>query len=301
MRWFYPMCMLAVVGSSIGADDPPAQAVLAWAPTPSEVHIVFDGPLAPAAAEGLVGRTVPYFPSFMLTASGREIPMGKKLGELRIVGSRLVDEGRTLILTTDRHPGQAYYNLLSALGANLGRQLRHYTLAGLEASWDDGREGSQPQWSGWLPSLRFDQNLSWAKRSVAHRSLEELLAKPGRLTLKGRCDIPPGRIIAIIQGTGPFHATVNGKTAADVPGLGRVRRAELAFQADGNPVEIVVTATTGPENRGISPSKKPGEIPSLSLSFGWKPEGSEKPRDLHFPEILQPWVPATLAPATALP
>ena len=65
------------------------------------------------------------------------VPTGRSL---RIVGVRLVDDGRTLVLATDPHPRVARYLLPLAGGA------ASYDLTGLEAAWselDDPGRGSE--------------------------------------------------------------------------------------------------------------------------------------------------------------
>ncbi len=83
--------------------------VAVWPPGPLEVIAAFDRPIDPAAAKSLIGRTISYFET-QSDVPG-QAPPAKPLGALRIVGARLIDDGRTLVLATDPHPRVARYRL----------------------------------------------------------------------------------------------------------------------------------------------------------------------------------------------
>src|SRR5262245_17917229 len=140
----HPTCSAQELATA--RPDSPARPIAIWPPGPLEVIAAFDRPLDPAAAKAMIGRTIQYQDT---GGGGPDQPSpSHPAGRLRIVGARLVDEGRTLVLATDPHPRVARYLLpLSDVTAP-------YDLCGVEAAWSEGDDPTGgPKWSGWWPSL----------------------------------------------------------------------------------------------------------------------------------------------------
>ena len=113
-------------------------------------------------------------------------------GELRVASARLSDDRRTLVLTTDPHPIQAWYAVSVPLagpplpdGQERVIEL-DYDLTGVEAQWlADG--DAAPAWTGWLPHPDPEVSRVLTAGSAHHDRLAELMRKPGKLrTLPGR-------------------------------------------------------------------------------------------------------------------
>src|SRR5262245_49153808 len=141
--------------------EPPARPVAVWPPGPLEVIAAFEKPVDPAVANSMFGQTIRYDD----IRADRPDPtaVSGPAGRLRIVGARLVDDGRTLVLATDPHPRTARYLLplpgdrMQAASKGLAVSTSPYDLSGAEAVWYEGDiAGGEPRWSGWWPSLDLD-------------------------------------------------------------------------------------------------------------------------------------------------
>ena len=170
----------AACGASAGGFFPePPKVVAAWAAGPFEARIAFDRAVDPSVADAMTGQTITFTEPHPTATGGR--------GTLRIAAARIVD-GRTLVLTTDPHPGPGVYVLtlrsLRAPGgttAALDPQV-DYGLSGVEAAWT-AQGATDPEWVAWWPA--FDPGEVRTRAGAAAdvgRSLDRL-GKPGTLSL----------------------------------------------------------------------------------------------------------------------
>ena len=164
--------------------DAPARPVAVWPPGPLEVIAAFERPISPAAARSMIGRTIAYED---IRRDRPDPPAASgPAGRLRIVGARLVDDGRTLILATDPHPRPARY-LLPLPGDRPGPASKDhsiptvpYDLSGAEAIWCEGdNPAGEPKWSGWWPSLDLDITRRLTRGSPCTRRV--CPSSPGRV------------------------------------------------------------------------------------------------------------------------
>ena len=96
-------------GTAAASRDAPIRPVAVWPPGPLDVTAAFDRPIDPATANAMIGRTIPYHD--IRPEGPEQLQPSQPAGSLRIVGVRLVDDGRTLVLATDPHPRVARYLL----------------------------------------------------------------------------------------------------------------------------------------------------------------------------------------------
>src|SRR5262245_12064763 len=143
-------------GTAPAHREPAPRPVAVWPPGPLEVIAAFEKPVDPAVATSMIGRTIAYED---IRGDRPEPPAAPgPAGRLRIVGARLVDDGRTLVLATDPHPRPARYLLplsgdrVQAASKSLPISTAPYDLSGAEAVWYEGDPpAGEPKWSGWWP------------------------------------------------------------------------------------------------------------------------------------------------------
>ena len=154
------------------------------------------------------------------------------IGSLRIVGARLIDDGRTLVLATDPHPRVALATR-SSRSAPTRRSLR-----------PDGRRGrlerarrpaDGPNWSGWWPQLDLEATRRLDPRLEAARGGLALLSRPGRLTpehahppARGQGDAPD-RLVRADRG-GHARRRPGGGVVPGLQGRHSSRRVDRGIQ-----------------------------------------------------------------------
>ncbi len=261
----------------------PARPIAVWPPGPLEVIAAFDRPLDPAAAKAMIGRTVPY------QDAGRDGPdqpaPSRPAGRLRIVGTRMLDQGRTLALATDPHPRVARY-FLPLSGATVP-----YDLSGVEAAWSEGDDpAAGPKWSGWWPSLDIDAVRRLARGSRPHEAGLACLSRPGRLTLSGWVLLPPGKVTIRVESSGPIEDAMLGDAqAAGTEPKDGIHRIEPAVESRGEPLFLTMTIRTGA-----------GGMP-FALKASYRNGGERADHPLGRDRLLLPWAPASTVNATAAP
>jgi putative heme-binding domain-containing protein len=283
------------------------QIVAAWPAGPLEARVAFDRPIDAAVVTMLAGRAIAFdealpaasrpaarwpavAPRQAVTAARTESPTR---GSVRIAAARLIDGGRTLVLSTDPHPRQAVYTLAlsgvrSAGPAAQGTSLEAvYDLAGVEVAWDDGREGAQAAWSGWWPHLDPEVARDWTRSSAEHQRGWALLSQPGRLTLHTTVVLPAGRATLSLAAGGPFEATIGGENLEPVADPRGGQRAAFDLESTGEPVDLAVAVRTGAGER------------SLSLRVTYHSDADPTERPLSRARLLLPWAPAV--PSAAAP
>jgi putative heme-binding domain-containing protein len=261
----------------------PRRPIVVWPPGPLEVIAAFDRPLDPAVANAMVGQAI----SYQDTGGGGpdQPPLSRPAGRLRIVGARLVDDRRTLVLATDPHPRIARY-FLPLPGATVP-----YNLSGVEAAWSEGDDpGQGPKWSGWWPSLDLDAIRRLAQGSRLHETGLSLLTRPGRLALSGWIRLPPGKVTLRVESSGPIEdAAVGDAQVQGTEPKDGVYRIEPALESKGEPVFLTMNIRTGA-----------GGMP-LSLKASYRAAGEPADRPIERDRLLLPWAPTSTANATAAP
>jgi len=279
-----PLIAALAAGLAPGAE-PPAPRPLAWPAGPMEVRVAFPRPIDPAGVAGLAGRTIPF----------GEPPGGGgggAIGAIRIAGAKLADGGRTLILFTDPHSRRATYTLdlpgLRAAGGPAGGEAVRldYDLSGVAVTWDDGKAGATPAWSGWWPALDVEAARALAARSVEHGRLIPLLSRPGRLSLGTRAILPAGKATLTLEASGPIVEASVGGLAADDEGKARVAL-ESESESTGEPAELALALRTGV---GAAP---------LTLRASYRAGADPADRPLPAGRLMLPWAPS--APPAAAP
>ncbi len=268
-------------GTNAASRDVMPQPIAVWPTGPLEVTAAFDRPIDSAAARAMIGRSIPYHD---IRAEGPgQPPPSRPAGSLRIVGVRLVDDGRTLVLATDPHPRVARY-LLPVAGGTAS-----YDLTGLEVAWsepDDPAAG--PKWSGWWPSLDLDTTRRLTRGSRPHETGLALLSRPGRLVISAWVRLPKGKVTLRVESSGPIEeATLGDAQAADTPG--RVHHADLAVDSRGDPLFLTVNIRTGAEGQ------------PFALRAAYRLAGQPADRPIERDRLLIPWAPISTDAAIAAP
>ena len=183
-------------------DRKSPQPVIAWAEGPTDVRVAFDRPVESNFLGDLSKISIAYGE---FVRAGDEYEVLKPpyavvaeqsrafRGELRVASARLSDDRRTLHLTTDPHPIQAWYAVSIPLadgplpdGQDRVIEL-DYDLTGVEATFT--KQGvAAPTWSGWLPHPDPEVSQVLTKGSAAHDRLFEIM-RGG----KGELRVLPGR------------------------------------------------------------------------------------------------------------
>ena len=178
------------------------QPVLAWAEGPTDVRVAFDRPVESNFLGDLTKVNVAYGefvragdrfevlkpPYEVVAMQGRAYR-----GELRVTAAKLSDDRRTLMITTDPHPMQAWYAVSIPLaGAPLPDGQERvievdYDLSGVEAQWF-APGADTPAWAGWLPHASTELSRVLTKGAAGH---DQLFQRMGQQ--KGRLVITPGR------------------------------------------------------------------------------------------------------------
>jgi putative heme-binding domain-containing protein len=268
-----------------GGRDSPPRPVAVWPPGPLEVIAAFDRPVDPAA-KAMIGRTIPYSDA-PTDVPGPQSAGARPAGTLRIVGARLVDDGRTLVLATDPHPRVAVYRL-PLPGATFS-----YDLTGIAVAWsepDDPAEG--PKWSGWWPSLDLDATRRLTRGSRPHETGLALLSRPGRLLLSAWVRLPPGKVTLRVESSGPVEEAMLGDAQAEGPSRESkdgLHRTKLAVESRGEPLFLTLTVRTGAGGR------------PLSMRASYRQAGEPADRPVERGRLLVPWAPVSTDGAAAAP
>jgi putative heme-binding domain-containing protein len=268
---------LSVVG-------PQYSPVAVWPAGPLEVIVAFDRPIDQTLARSLVGKDIPFFESnSSILSSARS---QKPLGSIRIAGTRLIDEGRTLILATDPHPRAARYIL--PLNAR-DRAGVTYELAGVEANLSPiADQTAAPLWSGWWPELDADSLRALSRGSRPHRDGLAQLSKRGRLTLSTLIRLPNGRVTITLEASGPVEETMIGDIqaeAADPGSKDNLHIVSLTVESAGDPLFLTTTIKTGTNDRPfafratyrVGDSTTDHAVRSDRLLLPWVPIAPESP------------------------
>ncbi|MFI5461699.1 MAG: rhodanese-like domain-containing protein [Isosphaerales bacterium] len=271
--------------------------VAIWPSGPLEVVAAFDTAIDPAVATSLLGKSIPYFVPVGTTRDRTASP--RPSGALRIVGARLTDDDRTLILATDPHPRMARYLLplspvsgirQSAIADDAGVA---YDLSGAVADWSrEGDPDGEPRWSGWWPLLDSESARLATRGSKRHEAGLELLSKPGRLVLSTLLRLPPGSFILRLDAAGPIEDASAGDVQAEAAGpvsQDALHHAELAVPSRGEPIFLTITVRTGQSGR------------PFSLKVTYRSSDEKTPHALEREQLAVPWAPVPAVSAASAP
>ena len=235
------------------------RVVVAWPAGPFEARVAFDRPVDAVVAKDVVGRTIA-LNEITRTLQPNPVMRFDRLGTLRVAAAKLVDDGQTLVLTTDPHSRAGTYSLeipgVKPAGARGpgAVYVARYDLTGVEASW----EGNEPGWSGWLPIPDPYQALALVTASAEHARLAGLLKTRGTLTLATNLTLPKGPVIVRITSDAPLKASLGGEPAAAGEEFSK-GPAVFRIDSTGEPTPLDLTVRTGEE-----PARNP---PRLQVSI----------------------------------
>jgi putative heme-binding domain-containing protein len=284
-------------GNATASADRPAAI---WPSGPLDVVAAFERPIEPARAQALVGQSIRYDePADPAKGPGRQDRQG---GALRIVGVRIRDSGRTLLIATDPHPRVARYVLpLAALGAEPGsKQARDsgaaYDLSGVEWGWNPATDdaGADPRSSGWWPTLDVETSMRITRGSRPHEESLALLAQPGRLTVSALVRLPEGTVAFRLESTGAIEEATLGESQGEpaaLKGPDGLHRVELTVPANakGEPLFLTFRVQTG---RGRQP---------IALRATYRRHGDKTDHALAHDQLILPWAPGSPDAATTAP
>lgn len=280
--------------------------VAAWASGPLEVRVAFDRPLDPAVTNNLGGQHISFgehvqaadrFEAHKPPYKAVQIQQASPRGKLRIAAATLAKDRLTLLLATDPHPESATYALTLPWSKPTGSLEAvstidlAYDLTGVEATWDDGREGSAPAWAGSWPHFDVEVTRALMAGSAEHERGLAFLGKPGQLTLRTRLLAPVDKLTAQLDGNRPFRVTLGRNSSESAVDDGGRHQAEVASDASVDGVELKATVQTGT-----------GEGP-LSFHVAYRVGTDPTFRPLPCERQLLPWVPlrkSSLTPPSAI-
>lgn len=288
----------------VSYTDPSApKPVAAWASGPLEVRVAFDRPLDPAATSNLAGQRISFgehvraadrFEAHTPPYKAVQAQQASAKGTLRIAAAALSEDRRTLLLATDPHPGAVTYALTLPGSKPAGSPEEGvaidlaYDLTGVEATWDDGRDGSAPTWAGTWPHLDPDVTRALTAGSTEHERGLSLLDKPGRLTLRTLLRTPAGKLAVHLDGNRPFRVTLGGHPAESAADGDGKHRAEMTSDPAVGGIELKATMRTGPGEGpfsfriacrlGSDPTLRP--LPSEHQLLPWAPLRASEPDPL---------------------
>jgi len=276
---------------------PTIHPVVVWPSGPLEVIAAFDKPIDPALARSIIGRTIPYVET--LAATPDRVPSSLPSGALRVVGARLIDDGRTLVLATDPHPRVGRY-LLPLSPVDRGPPVVRfdakgvpYDLSGVEVAWsEEGGPDEPPRWSGWWPHLDPEAARRLTRGSKQHEAGLALLTQPGRLVLSTMIRLPAGTVTLQLDASGPIEEATLGDVQAEQANAASKdedRHATLSVESKGDPLFLMLSLPTGKKDR------------PLALKASYRTAGDKAAHPIQRDQLLVPWAPWMPASAATAP
>jgi len=280
-------------------NGPIHRPVAIWPSGPLEVVAAFDSAIDLEAATSLVGKNIPYFEPAGATKDRTASP--RPSGAVRIVGARLTDGARTLILATDPHPRMARY-LLPLSPVHGIRQSTPasdagvaYDLSGALAAWSrEGDPDGEPAWSGWWPLLDSESTRLVTRGSKRHEAGLKLLQKPGRIVFSTLVRLPPGAFVLRLDASGAIEEASAGDVQAEarIPGSrDALFHAELTVPSKGEPIFLTLAVRTG-QGQDARP---------FSLKGSYRSHDEKTLHALTRDQLVVPWAPVPAAGAPTAP
>ena len=279
----------------IEADPAASRPVATWVHDPLEVRVAFDRPIDASGARSLVGKAIAFGPHnragdrFETLRPPYKAVADQKLapvGSLRITAAKLLDDGRTLSLTTDPHPREARYVLpLTGLGGRGAADSEvDYGLDGVVVEFAPGEE-EEPIWTGWWPHIDTKVARAFTAGSVEHERAFGLLESEGRWTLRTTLNLPEGKAKLRLHSSTPIvEVTVSGESLTLDEGA---KVAEPQIDSTGEPLAFDVVVQGGAKG---SP---------LELAIACAIDGDPNDHPLTLDQLSLPWAP-TAPPASTV-
>lgn len=197
------------------AEPGAPQPVMAWAAAPDEVRVAFDRPLSESILDSLSaariegGQHVDAGDRFEVLKPPYEAVREQEARprqRLRILGGRLTDQQRTLVLATEPHPPAAAYAL--ELPGVRDRPGQPPATVELRYTWNGWQTRGPSQESGWLP--HSDPAVTTALLGQAARPWRRWLVRPQPFQpeLRTRLRLPKEAVALRLTGSGRLRAVL---------------------------------------------------------------------------------------------
>ena len=256
--------------------------IVVWPSGPLDVTAAFNRPIDSASAKSLIGLRISYSDNSSVPPG--QVTKEKSLRNLRIVGARLIDGGRTLVLATDPHSRATRYRL--PFGTS-------YELTGVEATWSHtDKQSDDADWSGWWPELIIHPTQQLVLESKPHADGFAHLSQPGRLTLSTLIRLPAGRVQLSVASSGPIEEAILGDVQVGESVLDSKDgsfHCLLTVESKDLPLFLSVTVRTGA-------NKHP-----FSFKAVYRQDAEQFDRSIERSRLVLPWSPQLMNPAMAMP
>jgi len=235
--------------------DPNApQPVLAWPQSNTEIRVAFDRPIDPSVISRLTGITVAAG-EYVRAADRHEtmrpgyevvkLQLATPRKDLKIESAKLIDDNRTLVLSTEPMPWRSWYAVavpgVKAPGApGLGDTVDlDFQTSGVRATWKrDSTASPTPEWTGWLPHVDPEIAAAFAKGSAEHASFARHLREPGGLQIRGLLDLP-GKVATVSFDSNQAFWIILGPASCKSENLMHgLRHGELRVSTASGPLEL---------------------------------------------------------------
>ncbi len=271
-------------------DTKAPQPIATWASSPVEVNVAFDRPIDPIVLERMRDARIEYgafvgagdrfeklWPGYRVVEDEKSTPRRA----LKVVSSRLADNGRTLVLTTDAHPYRSSYALTLPQIRSPGSQAAGATV---DLAYKlDGVEVTGGTSKLWQPHLDPEVTRNLTRGSAPHDAFGK---QKGPLVIKtnvtfaypGRIVLPP-RAILTLTSSDPFEAALGNQRASS----DRAKRAQLTVEGGTEPIPLEITV------------KRRSDKFTLHAAFRF--EGDDHDFPLNLNQLSVPWAKKTPAQA----
>jgi len=311
------------------ADRDHPQPALVWASSPQELRVEFDRPVNPLTLRNVLSKSQltagPFVGAgdrFESLWPGYAVVQAQKISprtNVALQSAQLTEDGRTLVLATDRMPKAVRYALtLPGMGRqseediSTGTLPQHdavdleFDLSGCEATWQpaDGAEA----WKGWLPHLDLDVSRKMTAGSTAHDALWATMGRPGQLTLRCQLNLADMLRPAVQPGSKidyqypPEAVTVMFKA---LPGtkVELISPRDKADQSIDSHDDASASFEVPPDVDKLIPIElrltSAESTPSLAAS--WTTNEDARPRPFPLRRLLLPWADVSDAASEAVP
>lgn len=288
-----------------------AQPVLAYAASPTETRIIFDGPLDPLAwrtiaREGKItaglhvaagDRFEAFVPGYQVVKDQRTVARTN----VPVLSAGVSSDLRSIVLRSAARTDATRYAV--ALPSTQPRpqdaarhELRQESaldlltdLSGVEAEWRDA--SGRPVWTGWLPHPDLHVARQLTAASEEHARLFAHLRTPGKLILRGQLDLNlmlrtaiqpgakldyayPAEVVTVTL-RAPGALAVQAGSAATVERLGAGEVALTATTRESAWIPFTVELTTGDAE--------------ATLNATWHTAEDRRERPLPLRRVILPW------------
>lgn len=275
------------------ADPGAPQPVAAWSAGPLEARIAFDRAVDASISGEMVGKKIAFgayvgagdrLESFKPPYKVVEQQIAAPRGTINVAAARLVDDERTLTLTTDPQPWNAVYALTlpdvrapgAANHAEVDIAFNHF---GVEATWESS-DGSTRA-SEWWPHTDLDVNKRLTEGSATHARAWKRLGDEGRLVIRTGVVSVVGPVTIRVATSGTLtieDATLDGEPGTIEDGRSCTLTGPVA-ELPGQLELVLKTGETSSEARG------------LRVSYSTEADPTERPFRLE--QLIVPWAPVS--------